>query len=111
MIYDGQVIANSVVYAALGNWFINKVKKSKLIPFINDQTYWINKSFAVLISVIAALGVTYTYTYSADGILSLTITGLTLASLWANFKVWVLSYSLQQTGYHLTKEKRDERQS
>jgi hypothetical protein len=104
MIYDGQVIANSVVYAALGNWFIGHVKKSKLVPLINEQTYWINKTFAMLVAGIAALGVTYTYSYSAEGVLTVVINGLTLGGLWISFKTWLFSYVLQQTGYHLTKE-------
>lgn len=106
--YDGQVLANSIAYAALGNWFINKVKSSKFIPFINDQTYWINKSFAVVIALIAALGVSYTYSYSKiDGVFTLVLSGLTLAGLWANFKMWVISYALQQTGYNVGKWKED----
>lgn len=103
MVYDGQVLANSVAYAAIGNWFIKKVKDSEFIPFINKQTFWVNKVFAVAVAFAAAMGVTYTYTYSADGVLGLTISGLTLASVFASFKTFIISYALQQTGYHITK--------
>lgn len=105
MIYDGQVIANSVAYAALGNWFITKVKNSELVPWINKQSYWINKVFAMLIALVAAVGVTYTYTYSPDGVLNLTLSGLTLLNIWVSFKTWLFSYALQQTGYHITKDR------
>lgn len=107
MIYDGQVIANSVAYAALGNWLVKKIKESELIPWFNKQTYWMNKVLAIVIAAVGAIGVTYTYSYSDDGVLSLTLAGLTLANIWISFKTFVISYALQQTGYHITKPVED----
>ena len=102
--YDGQVIANQVVYAALGDWIIRKIKSSSLVPFINEQTYWINHAFAVIVSGIAALGINYTYSYSPDGVLNIAITGLTLTGIYMTAKQWLFAYILQQTSYRLNKK-------
>lgn len=106
--YDDQVIANSVVYAAIGDWLIRKAKNSKLTPFINKQTYLLNHLAAVGISGIAALGINYTYTYTDDGVLQIVLTGLTWSGILMGMKQWLFQYILQQFAYNMKKEKVNE---
>lgn len=101
--YDGQVIANQIVYGAIGTFVIQKIKSSKLVPFINEQTYWINRTLAILTSGIAAIGINYSYSYTSDGVLNIAITGLTFWGLVEGMKQWLFAYVIQQTGYKLTK--------
>jgi hypothetical protein len=99
--YDGQVVANQVVYAAAGNWLLNKVKTSKIFPFLNESTYLANKLAAMGIAAITAFGINYTYTYApADGVLNIAITGLTIAGIFEGAKQFMFSYVLQQGMYN-----------
>ena len=104
MYYDSQAISSQVVASAVIVWLIRRIKASALIPWVNENTKVINKTLAVVMSGIAAIGVGWNYTYSAadDGTLVFTITGLSFSSIIGYIKSWIFSYVVQQSGYRLT---------
>lgn len=106
--YDGQVLTHQLAYGMLGHWLIRRIKTSRLVPFINEQTYWMNRALAVVLAMLSAVGINYQYAYTADGVLTLTLTGLTLASIWDHFLQTVVAYGSQQLPYHLTKSSGDQ---
>lgn len=75
---------------------------------MNDNTYAINKFVAVVASGLVAIGINWNYAYSDDGLLTLTISGLTPMGIYAGIKQWVFSYVVQQTGYKITERKPEE---
>lgn len=107
--YDGQVLTNQIAYGIIGNEVVRWIKTTKLIPFINKQTFWLNRGVAMFVATISALGINYTYAYTPEGVLTLTFTGLTVAGVWHGFLQWVVAYGSQQLPYHLTRTSEDAR--
>jgi len=101
--YDSQIIANHVVYAALSNQIISFLKKSTWFPLLTAQTTKLNRLAAIFFATISAIGISYTYSYTPDGVLNLAISGLTFSAVWNAAKTWIFSYAIQQGGYHMTK--------
>lgn len=105
--YDGQVITNQFAYAAIGNWIINKIKQTSLIPFVNNQTYILNHIIAISIAGVSALGINYSYSYTPDGVLAITLTGLTFVGVSTALWQWFISYVMQQGVYNVMKTKEE----
>ena len=105
--YDGQVLTNQLAYGLIGNELVKWVKTTKLIPFINTNTFWLNRGMAMLVATISALGINYSYTYTPEGVFTITLTNLTIAGVWHGVQQWVLAYGAQQLPYHLTRTTND----
>lgn len=105
--YDTNVLINQVIYSVIGDFVIRRAKTSRLLPWINAYTPKINRTVAIITSAIGALGISYKYSYSSDGVLAITITGLTLLSLWEGAKVWLVSYMFQQGTYQLVTKRNE----
>jgi hypothetical protein len=105
--YDGQVLTNQVAYGIIGHSIISWLKKSAWVPFLNKNSYWLNRSVAIAGATISALAINYSYTYEPSGTLILTINGLTLAGIWHGLLQWVVAYGSQQLPYHLTRTSED----
>lgn len=105
--YDGQVLSNQLAYGVIGHSLLAWLKKTQLVPFINKNTYYVNRGMAILFATISAVGINYSYTYSPDGTLAITLTGLTLSGVWHGFLQWVMAYASQQLPYHLTRTSDD----
>ena len=111
MIYtDGQVLADSVVYAAVANTLIGYLKKAKWFPWLNGTTFYLNRFAAITTALIATFGINYSHSYTSDGVLTITLTGLTLVGMLAGLKQFIVSYAIQQGSYHLTKTDYSENQ-
>jgi hypothetical protein len=105
--YDGQVLSNQIAYGLLGHSIISWLKKTALVPFINKNSWWINRGLALGLATISAIGINYSYSYSTDGVLVLTLTGLTIGGVWHGFLQWLVAYGSQQLPYHLTRTSED----
>lgn len=105
--YDGQVLTNQIAYGILGHSIISWLKKTALVPFINKNSWWINRSLAIVLATISAVGINYSYSYSPDGVFVLTLRGLTLSGIWSGLLQWLVAYGSQQLPYHLTRTSED----
>lgn len=80
-------------------WLLQIIKKSEKIPWITKETAKINRIVAVLLSGVAALGVTWTFTPTANGghLFSAAIpsTVTLLSSGW----LWLKSFAIQEWIY------------
>lgn len=77
-------------------WILQQVKKAKFIPFIQQNTYTINRIAALLLAGVTTAGIGFTFD-RGDG--TLVITGLTLAGIVTALWHWVTNYALQETIY------------
>ncbi len=101
--YDPNTVMDSVAYGLVGNQVLSWMKGSRFFPFLNDtNTARANRVMAIALAGLAALGIEHQYAY-ADGVLTLTLSGLTIWSVLAHLKVWLVSYGCQQMPYHVMK--------
>lgn len=101
--YDPQVLTTQMFYGVVGNWVVAQIKKTKLLPFINASTPKLNRAIAIIVAAISALGIEHNYSYSADGVFTLTLSGLTLWAVYEHAKQFVIAYIAQQIPYHVMK--------
>lgn len=102
--YDSNVLVNQMFYGVVGNYLIRLAKKSKYIPWVNGATPWVTRGLGIFIATVSALGIEHTYSYSQEGVFTLTLTGLTLVSLFDHVKQVVIAYVFQQVPYHAMKQ-------
>ena len=73
---------NELIYSAVLAWMSSKgleiAKRSQLVPWLTAESETLNRWAARIVSLVAALGVHFTFDSAAG---SLTITGLTLIGL------------------------------
>jgi hypothetical protein len=101
--YDPQVLTNQMIYGVVGNYVIGWLKRTRLVPFINANSYWINRVLTISIALISAFGIEHSYSYTADGVFTLTLTGLTFWSIYNSGKQFLVAYIAQQIPYHAMK--------
>ncbi len=102
--YDSNVVVNQMLYGVIGNQVLKWAKGSSLVPFLNHvDTQRLNRLMAMGIAAVSAIGINYTYSYSAEGVLDFHATGLTLAAIYDSARQYVVAYMAQQIPYHLTK--------
>ena len=101
--YDPQVLTNQMVYGVVGNYIIGWLKRTPLLPFVNSDSYWINRALTIGIALISAIGLEYNYSYTADGVFTLTLTGVTIWSIVDHGKQFLVAYIAQQLPYHAMK--------
>lgn len=101
--YDTNVLTNQMFYGVVGNWVVNKIKSSPYIPFINAHTKGLNRAVAIGVAGISAIGIDYTYTYSQEGLLTFTLSGLTFWAIFEHVKQFIVAYIAQQIPYHVMK--------
>lgn len=101
--YDSNVLVNQMFYGVVGNYIIRFAKKSKFVPWINENRPWLTRGLGIFLATISALGIEHTYSYTAEGVFTLTLTGLTIASLYEHLKQIVIAYIFQQVPYHAMK--------
>ena len=92
--FGNQVLLNAIIVAAL-QW----LKNSKWFPWLSAETEKANRIIAVLLAGAAALGVHTNFDHTTG---VLTITGLTLATIWSGLYNWLVSFVTQQTLFKVT---------
>lgn len=104
MYYDANVLANQVAASGLIVWIIRALKQSRLpwLSWINEHSWLVNRTLSIVAALLVSLGLSYQYSYTPDGVLTLSLSGLTLASLIDHARTWLVGYILQQTGYRVT---------
>lgn len=107
MYYDANILANQIGASGLTVWLIRAMKQSHLPMFawINEHSWLVNRTLAILASLAVSLGLSYQYSYTPEGILTLSLSGLTVASLIDHARIWLVGYMIQQSGYRLTEPK------
>ena len=80
-------------------WVLQIIKKSEKIPWITRDTAKINRVVAVLLSGVAALGVTWVFVPSTNGAHTLTITIPSLAAIASSAWIWLKSFAIQEWIY------------
>lgn len=107
MYYDANVLANQVAASSVVVWLIRAMKQSRMPAFawVNEHSWLINRTLGIVAALAVSLGLSYQYAYTPDGVATLTITGLTVASLIDHARIWLVGYSLQQAGYRVSEPK------
>jgi hypothetical protein len=102
--YDTNVLATQMFYGVIGNWFVNKLKTSRFVPFLNTiNTQNLNRIVALGIAAVSMLGIEYKYSYTPDGLFVLSLSGVTVASIWQHVQQFGIAYMAQQASYHAMK--------
>lgn len=101
--YDGNVLTNQIVYGVIGNYLVGLAKRSPWLPFLNAATPYLNRAVTIGIALVSALGLEYTYSYTPEGMFTLTLAGLTFWSVFEHGKQFLVAYIFQQIPYHAMK--------
>lgn len=80
-------------------WLLQIIKKSQKVPWITKDTAKINRLVAVLLSGVAALGVTWVFVPSTNGAHTLTITIPSIAVIASSAWIWLKSFAIQEWIY------------
>jgi hypothetical protein len=100
MIYvDPQILQSQAFYAGVASLLFEKAKDSKYIPMINCDSEKLNKFIGIAIAFITAMGITMKYSYTAEGLFTLTVSNLTFWGIFNSLKTWGFQYMLQQVAY------------
>ena len=91
-------LPSQIGLAAAASYAIQFLKDSPKFSWISQHTSGLNRALAVVTSLIAAVGVNYTYTHPNEGTFVITLTGLSLASVGHYAWAWFVQFALQQ-GY------------
>jgi hypothetical protein len=86
------VLATQVTLGMIGSGLLQYLKSAKFLPFINDHSQAINHFVLILTSAAGAIGVHLAWNAGSH---SLTITGLSLASVLSGAWVWAKQWSVQ----------------
>jgi hypothetical protein len=95
--HNGSQLTVSAFVVMLMNW----AKKTNKIPWVSTETARINKAAAIILSLLAAVGVHMTFDQNAG---TLIISGLTLTGIVQMTLAWGKSYVFQQTIFNMTKQ-------
>lgn len=110
--YDPQILADQMIYSGVLVFLMNKLKRWKQVPFINQYSHKLNNYIHVATSFLAAAGINYNYAYtpSENGTLIITLTGISIASFMSFGKTWIVSYMMQSMGSKVsqTPDKKEE---
>ena len=87
------LVGSQLASAALLAYLLQWVKNSNLVPWVSEHTKGINRAITGVLSLIAAIGVHYTFD-SATGVL--TIGGLTAGSIVSGLWSWISQWAFQQ---------------
>lgn len=109
MYYDANVLANQVAASGLIVWVIRALKQSRApwLSWVNEHSWLVNRTLGIGAALAVSLGLSYQYSYTPDGVLTLSLSGLTIASLIDHGRTWLVGYILQQTGYRVTERASD----
>jgi len=100
MIYlDPQILQSQVISAGAASFILEKVKDSKLMPMINCDSDTLNKWIGIIMAGITAAGITFNYSYTPEGLFTLTIANLTVWGVFDSLKTWLFQYMVQQWAY------------
>lgn len=89
------------VLAYLGTRLVEAMKHSGGLPWITASTDKINKTVGAAVAFLATLGIGLATSWeSSTGTFTLTVSGLTTASLATFVWQWVQQFVLQQAAYH-----------
>jgi hypothetical protein len=89
------------VLAYLGTRAIEWAKKAGGLPWITASTDKINKTVGAAVAFLATLGIGLATSWeSSTGTFTLTVSGLTTASLATFVWHWLTQFVLQQAAYH-----------
>ena len=80
-------------------WVLQMVKKSEKVPWITKETAKINRIVAVLLSGVAALGVTWVFAPAANGGHTLSISIPSAVTLVSSAWLWLKSFAIQEWIY------------
>jgi hypothetical protein len=86
------VLATQITLGLVGSGVLNFLKSRAWVPFINDHSAGINHVILALTSAAGAVGVNAVWSSSEH---SLTITGLSFASIAAGLWVWGKQWCVQ----------------
>ncbi len=110
--YDPQILADQMIYSGVLVFIVNKLKRWKQVPLINQYSHKLNNYIHIATSFIAAAGINYNYSYvpDANGTITIVLTGISLASLISFGKTWAVSYMMQSYGSKVsqTPDKKEE---
>lgn len=105
MYFDANILTYQFISSAIVVFLLNKAKKAKLpiLKWINEDSWHVNRTLAVIASGLVSLGLHWNYSYDGDaGVLTLSLSGLTLASVLEHGREWLLSYVIQQGQYRIS---------
>jgi len=91
-------LPSQIGLAAAASYAIQFLKDSPKFAWIGQHTSGLNRALAVVTSLIAAVGINYSYTHTNEGTWVITLTGLSLASVGHYAWAWFVQFALQQ-GY------------
>ncbi len=99
------LLFNQVTFAGLAVWLIQKLKASKLAPWITEATSTVNRVVGVIVAALSASGilVIVNWTGFETGGLSVIMNGLTLPNIGLFLWKAIGSFVFQQTGWNLLK--------
>lgn len=88
-----QVLGSQLALAALLAYLLKWAQKSNVVPYITEHTRGINRAATAVLSLIAAIGISYNFDSVAG---TLTITGLHASALLAGLWEWAKQWAFQQ---------------
>jgi hypothetical protein len=89
----GQLISSQLAGAALMAYVLQWVKRSRLFPWVSEHTVGIQRALTAVTSLLAAIGIHYSFDSTAGVI---TITGIHAASIAAGLWEWAKQWAFQQ---------------
>ena len=99
----GSQLALAYLFSSLMKIF----KYTPWFPFMQKEAAVLNRIFAAIMALIAAVGIQYTYD-SVTGVM--TITGLTAAGIATGLWSWFVQFALQQGAFKLIVQPEERRQ-
>lgn len=94
---ETELISSQLAVAYATSSLLEWLKHKPWFPLMQDKSAQLNRAMAMLAAFITAIGVHWVSDWqAANGVLTITISGLTWANIGHGFIAWIQQYAMQQ---------------
>ena len=99
---ETELISSQLAIAYATSSILQWLKHQPWFPFMQANSASINRFFSIIIAFFAAIGIHWVSDWqAADGVMVITISGLTWGSIGHGLIAWIQQYAFQQGSYKM----------